>query len=116
MPALENLYRKFKNDGFVVLGVGYREVGSAGNQRAFAEARGITYPLVAGRYMNDAPDFVRQVSIPQSYLIDRKGRLVGMVQGPKAWELPTVTSLLGALLSEDYGSEPSSPAASAERH
>jgi hypothetical protein len=35
---------------------------------------------------------------PTSYLIDRQGRLVGRVVGPRAWESPAARSLLLSLL------------------
>lgn len=36
---------------------------------------------------------------PASYLIDRQGRLVGRVVGPRPWESPAARQLLGDLLA-----------------
>jgi cytochrome c biogenesis protein CcmG/thiol:disulfide interchange protein DsbE len=72
---LETAWRQYKSKGVVFVGVDYHDV--TGDARRFLERHGITYPTVqdgsgaiADRYGVSA--------VPETYFIDRRGRLVGV--------------------------------------
>ena len=72
--TLENAWQKYKSKGVVFVGVDYHDV--TGDARRFLARHDITYPTVqdgsgaiADRYGVSA--------VPETYFIDRSGRLVG---------------------------------------
>ena len=79
MPGFQRAYDRFRNDGFVVLGVSMDANGSEGVRRFLAE-RHITYPVAMA-----TPEVVRDFGgvrlMPTSFLIDREGRIRNEVSG-----------------------------------
>jgi peroxiredoxin len=73
MPDLESFYRKFQDQGFVVLGISDEDVAKVA---PFIEKNKYNYPILLdpGRKANQ--DF-RVEGIPKSFLYDREGKLVG---------------------------------------
>ena len=72
--TLEQAWQQYKPKGVLFIGVDYHDV--TGDAKRFLERHGITYPTVqdgagaiADRYGVSA--------VPETYFIDRKGRLVG---------------------------------------
>jgi cytochrome c biogenesis protein CcmG/thiol:disulfide interchange protein DsbE len=76
---LEAAYRRWHGHGVVVLGVDSEDY--AGDGRSFAHRYGLTYPLV-----HDPGTSVKQrygvSGYPESYFIDRRGKVVHYVIGP----------------------------------
>ncbi len=72
MPDLDALYKRFKGQGFVVLGISDEEAAKV-NQ--LLSERNVTYPILLdpGRKVNEA---FRIEGIPKSFVYDRKGKLV----------------------------------------
>lgn len=72
MPDLENLYGRFKDQGFVILAISDED---AAKVKPFIAERGITYPILLdpGRKVNKL--FVVE-GIPKSFVYDRAGKLV----------------------------------------
>jgi peroxiredoxin len=79
MPGFQRAYDRFRDDGFVVLGVAMDAGGAEGVRRFLAE-RGITYP-VAMATPAAVRDFGGVRLLPTSYLIDRGGRIRNEVSG-----------------------------------
>ena len=78
-PDLESVWRRYRSDGLVVLGVDYHDLGS--DARRFVSAHSLTFPMledgsgnVTGRYG------ISQV--PETYVLDRHGRVVAHLRGP----------------------------------
>lgn len=97
MPAMERLYRAFRDQGFEMLAVSV-DVGDA-EVLAFQERLGLSFPIlrdpdkaVADRYQSRF--------FPETYLIDQQGTVVGRYIGPRDWDAPVyqdaVRRLLGA--------------------
>ena len=73
-PDLVDLYGKYKDDGFVVLGVSVDEQGES-VVRPFMEEYDVTYPMYIdtdGAVMNK---YGPTMGIPTTYIIGRKGNL-----------------------------------------
>lgn len=71
MPDLEALYNRFKDEGFVVLGISDEDSGKV---VPFISGRKITYPVLLdpGRKVND---LFQIAGIPKSFVYDRGGKL-----------------------------------------
>ena len=72
MPDLETLYRRFKNQGLVVLAISDDD---AGKVKQLIVEKKFTYPVLLdpGRKVND---LFRVEGIPKSFVYDRDGKLV----------------------------------------
>lgn len=79
MPALEAVYKKYKDQGFVVLGINIAETEFTAH--AFAKQMGTTFPIL----MDQERDVVKLydvVPIPSSFFIDRQGILKQRIEAP----------------------------------
>jgi len=75
-PALERVWRDYRSQGVVVLGIDTNDASS--EARKFISAHGVTYPTVGG---GDYGLLGRYGigNLPGSYVLNREGRLVGGV-------------------------------------
>jgi cytochrome c biogenesis protein CcmG, thiol:disulfide interchange protein DsbE len=78
-PLLESAWRRYRESGVVVLGIDARDLLPDG--RAFVRDLGITYPNAY-----DGPgklvDAYGLTGFPETYFLDREGRVVHLVTGP----------------------------------
>jgi len=72
MPDLDALYRRFKDQGFVILAISDEE---AEKVKTYLSEQKVTYPILLdpGRKVND---LFRIDGIPKSFIYDRNGKLV----------------------------------------
>jgi cytochrome c biogenesis protein CcmG/thiol:disulfide interchange protein DsbE len=96
MPSMERLYRELAGPDFELLAVSEDE-GGVDVVRRFAEDLGVTFPVLY--------DPERQVGTrygvwgyPETFVIDRGGRIVEHVIGPRTWDTPEQLAALRALL------------------
>lgn len=89
MPSLEQFYKTYANRGIVVLGVNVDR--SEQTYRQFMEHSGITFPNafdpkadISGRFGT--------YKYPETYLINREGRVVEKFVGPETWTSPEVVA------------------------
>ena len=77
-PLLEQAWQENRADGLVVLGVDARDIRS--DARTFARRYGISYPV-----LHDGPgsslDHWGTTGFPETWWVDRQGRLVGYKEG-----------------------------------
>jgi cytochrome c biogenesis protein CcmG, thiol:disulfide interchange protein DsbE len=78
-PALEGFYRQHRGQQFTVLGIDTRDLTDDG--RDFVERYGITYPQLRDGDGASADDF-GTTGVPESFLVNPKGRLVLIRRGP----------------------------------
>ena len=77
-PTLEAAYKRYRAQGVVFLGIDYNDV--AGDARNFLRHHGVTYPTVQdGSGM--VGDRYGLTGVPETYFIDRRGRLVDHIAG-----------------------------------
>jgi cytochrome c biogenesis protein CcmG/thiol:disulfide interchange protein DsbE len=97
-PALERAYERYRKAGFVVLGADMDDL--TGKALEFKRRFGVTYPLF--RYSSDdaARDYgTRQ--LPETFLIDRQGRVVDLIRGQLDYEW--LRERVPPLLAEETG-------------
>ena len=96
MPGMEKLYQTLKsNPDFVMLAVDSQE--DPATVKAFIEKNKYHFPVL----LDQNGTVTAQYSIrafPTSYIIDRKGRVIGGVVGARAWETPGMLKGLQKLL------------------
>jgi len=78
-PLLQRWHRRIESRGGTVLGVDVLDVSS--DARAFVEKYGLTYPMLRDGGGDSGEEFgVR--GYPETFVIDRRGRIVGVTRGP----------------------------------
>jgi peroxiredoxin len=97
MPSMEKLYRKYKDKGFTILAIDIMEQPEP--IRKFVKENNLTFPIlldtkgkVRGKY--------RVTGIPNSYLVDKDGQLVGRFIGPREWDNEHAEAIIEELLGE----------------
>lgn len=96
MPGLENLYRRFRSQGLEILAVSL-DKGNQDKVQTFSEEYRLSFPVLL--------DVDRQVesryptlTIPTTFVIDKKGMVVAEVDGAKNWESDETFQALEYLL------------------
>ena len=97
IPSIEALYSKFKDKGFVVLGVDLQE--DAQSVSIFTKRYGITYPVVLDQTGQVGNEYGAR-GIPLSFLIDKRGRITSGAIGGHDWAGPQTEALVEALLKQ----------------
>jgi cytochrome c biogenesis protein CcmG, thiol:disulfide interchange protein DsbE len=74
-PVLERLWRQDRSQGLVVLGVDAND--SLGDGRHFVQVHQLTYPVVFDQNGHIASDRYAVANLPVTYVLNRKGRIIG---------------------------------------
>jgi peroxiredoxin len=102
MPSMERLHARLKDRGFVLLAVSQDEGGVA-VVRPFVEQLKLSFPILV-----DAQGEVgRKYGVwgyPESFLVDREGRIVERIIGPRDWASPEQIAQIEAVLARAPGS------------
>ena len=96
MPSVNALYGEFRARGLEVRLVNFRE--DPGVVRKAVEERGYTAPVLIDRSGDVTGRAYGVWGPPTLYFVDREGRLVGRVVGPRAWDSPQARAFVQALL------------------
>ena len=96
MPAMERLYRRHRERGFVLLAVSVDTDASL--VRPFLEQHKLTFPVTLDAKMDLANTYgVR--ALPSSFLVDRHGYLAALALGPRAWDNRAAHALVEGMLA-----------------
>ena len=80
MPDLENVYKAYQSEGFVVLGVNATNQDDPGKATAFAREYGLTFPILLD--MDGSVSHLYQLqALPTSFFIDKNGVIQDVVVG-----------------------------------
>ncbi len=97
MPAMERLYRRHRERGFVILAVSVDTDASL--VRPFLEQHKLTFPVTLDAKMDLANTYgVR--ALPSSFLVDRYGYLAALALGPRAWDNRAAHALVEGMLAQ----------------
>jgi cytochrome c biogenesis protein CcmG/thiol:disulfide interchange protein DsbE len=97
MPSMERLHQELKDRGFVLLAVSQDETGAEA-VKAFVDQMKVTFPVL----LDPQGDVGKKFGVwgyPESFLVDREGRIVERVIGPRDWASPTQIARIEALLA-----------------
>ena len=84
MPSFEKLYRRYRSEGLTVLAVTL-DKKSEKNIKSFVEEYELSFPVLLDEEAK-VERLYPSMTIPFTYVIDRKGRIVARVDGAKNWE------------------------------
>jgi len=96
MPSMERLYRRYKGQGFRIVGVSVDTTDAAG-VAAFVKALGLTFPIALDPRMEVAERY-KVRALPSSFLIDRAGNLAGIALGPRDWDSRVAHAVIARFL------------------
>jgi hypothetical protein len=98
LPSVTRFYQALRPRGLEVLLVSYREDPAL--VRATVRDRGYTAPVLVDPAGETTGVGWGVWGAPTAYLVDRRGLLVGRINGSRDWESDTARRLVEALLSE----------------
>jgi hypothetical protein len=101
LPSVNRIYSELKNQGLEVLLVDIRE--SPDLVKRTVQERGYVAPVLLDRSGDVAGKDWGVWGTPTAYIIDRQGRLVGMMIGPRDWSKPEARTFVRALLEVETG-------------
>ena len=84
---------KEKNFIFLTISVDYEGLPPV---KAFIERTRYTFPVLLDP-KNDTLDLFAVSRIPTTFIIDKEGRMIGRVLGPRNWKSPEIESILNQL-------------------
>ena len=99
MPAIESVYRSYKDLGLVVIGLNLTAQDSEQAAASFVREIGVTFP-VALDLDNSVGNLYRVTALPTSFFIDRKGVIRSVIVGGPMSEA-LIQSKVEELLRED---------------
>jgi len=86
MPSLETLYQRFKNKNFVMLAIS-NDMFGATVVKPFVKANKINFPVLLDQHLKVSNGF-GVVSLPSTFMIDPKGKIIGSILGAENWAAP----------------------------
>jgi peroxiredoxin len=98
MPSMETLHQQFKEKKFVLLAVSVDYEGPK-LVKEFINKYQYTFPVLFDPDCKTL-DLFEVKGIPTTFLIDKKGKMVGKAIGPRDWKSPEVTSLINLLVQK----------------
>jgi peroxiredoxin len=84
MPSLERLHRALSPEGLAVITVSTDE--HEAELRRFVAERGLTLPVLEDPGGRVAASAYRTTGYPETFVLDREGRLLEHVVGPAEWD------------------------------
>ena len=97
MPSVNKLYQDLKKKGLEVLLISFRE-SPALVKRTVAQ-RGYVAPVLLDESGEVTGKLYGVWGPPTAYFVDRKGRLIGRIVGPRDWSTPDARKFVEALLA-----------------
>lgn len=98
MPSLEVLHQQFKEKSFVLLTISVDYEGEKPVQE-FINKHRYTFPVLLDPKC-ETLDLFEIKAIPITFLVDKKGKMIGKAIGPRDWKSPEVVSLLNLLIGK----------------
>jgi thiol-disulfide isomerase/thioredoxin len=99
MPSLQGLHEQFHPEGLTVLGINIRDQMEPQGVRDWLMKRNLTFLNLKGD--RNGPPLVSNFYIPQTFIIDKRGRLIANKTGPHDWTDPGMQQLVRYMLAAD---------------
>jgi cytochrome c biogenesis protein CcmG, thiol:disulfide interchange protein DsbE len=97
IPDLDRLQQRIRSRGGVVLGVSIDE--NCGNYDAFLQEHPVAFQTVCEPANKKISLDYGSMMIPETYVIDRQGRIDRKIIGPQQWDSPTMLAYFDAALA-----------------
>jgi peroxiredoxin len=107
MPAMEKLHRKLKDRDFAMVTVSIQD--SADAVEGFFKQNELTYTALLDLTGKSVPDFGIR-AIPTTLILDKTGRIIGRVMGPRAWDSRKALAMFEHLIGEPVANSTLTPA------
>jgi peroxiredoxin len=98
MPSMERLHQRLRGKDFVMLAVSEDESGAAAVQ-PFVQEMGLTFPVLLDPE-GAVPPHYGVTGYPETFLIDRSGRVINHTIGPENWDSESVYQFLLQMLQQ----------------
>ena len=97
MPALQNLWVRYRDRGLVVVGVSVDRGGPRSLIEPYVRGKKLTFPILLDPDLKTAGAW-RVTGIPATFLLRPTGEVAGAAHGPREWDGKEMTALLETLL------------------
>lgn len=108
MPALERLYKTYKEQKFEVVAINVDPPKSLEKVKQFVSNQGLTFPMLLDPDLSLPPQY-GLTGFPESFFVDPSGRFMALLDpqtkktelrilGDKPWDAPSYISAVGELL------------------
>ncbi len=98
MPSMERLWSEFRHEGFAIAAVSVDDA-PAEKVRAFAHELNLSFDILHDRSNNIQPAY-QTLGVPQSYLLDRQGRIAHIEIGEVEWDSDANRARIAELLAQ----------------
>jgi thiol-disulfide isomerase/thioredoxin len=98
MPSMEKLHQKLKNEDFAMMTINLQE--SASQVKAFFKEFKLTFTALLDSTGEVGASFGIR-AIPTTYILDKTGRIIGLVSGPREWDSKAAIALFENLMDKD---------------
>lgn len=98
MPSMEKLHQKLKGKDFALVTINLQEPAS--RVKAFFEAYKLTFTALLDSTGEVGVSFGIR-AIPTTFILDRTGRIIGRVNGPREWDSKASIALFENLIDTD---------------
>ena len=98
MPSMEKLHQKLKGKDFALVTINLQEPAS--RVKAFFEAYKLTFTALLDSTGEVGVSFGIR-AIPTTFILDRTGRIIGRVNGPREWDSKASIALFEKLIDTD---------------
>jgi peroxiredoxin len=99
IPALDTLYRTLKDRGFRIAAVSI-DTGDSTVVRQFLEQFGVAFDVLHDP-SREIERIYQTTGVPESFLVDRDGRIVRIVYGDHPWASPSNRRIIEDLLNSE---------------
>ena len=101
MPSMNALYKDYSAKGLAMIAIATDQAGEA-VVAPFIQAYRLTFPVLLDP-QNLVGTQLQMRGIPTSYLLDKRGRVIGLVTGARDWNNRQTRYLVEQLLAEEDG-------------
>ncbi len=99
LPLFVKMYQNFRNKDIVFLPIAVDVKATHEEIDSFAKGLGADFPVYLARE-GDITDRYWTWGVPVTYLINKKGWIIGRAIGPRDWGSGSINELINALLEE----------------